>query len=144
MEKKYILTDEKLEEISSDSRTLIFYEAPHRLTDTLKMMLEVFGDRKIAVCRELTKLNEEIRRSTISEALGWYGENEPRGEFVLVVEGKADGDEFWRSMTAKEHAEYYMNEMGMSKNDACKAAAKDRGVSKSEIYKEFIDNSDSR
>ncbi|MCR5264296.1 MAG: 16S rRNA (cytidine(1402)-2'-O)-methyltransferase [Clostridiales bacterium] len=131
----------RLEEISSDRRTLIFYEAPHRLTDTLEMMLEVLGDRRIAVCRELTKLNEEIRRGSLSQTLEWYSENEPRGEFVLVVEGKKDGGEFWRGMTPREHAEYYMNEAGMSKNDAMKAAARDRGVSKSEIYKAFIDNS---
>ena len=128
----------RLEEISSDRRTLVFYEAPHRLCDTLSMMLDVLGDRDCAVCRELTKLNEEIRRGKLSRMLSWYSENEPRGEFVIVVGGRPDGGEFWRSMSPREHAEYYMNEMGMSKNDACKAAARDRGVSKSEIYKEFI------
>ena len=102
------------------------------------MMLDVLGDRDCAVCRELTKLNEEIRRGKLSRMLSWYSENEPRGEFVIVVGGRPDGGEFWRSMSPREHAEYYMNEMGMSKNDACKAAARDRGVSKSEIYKEFI------
>lgn len=130
---------QRLSDIASDTRTLIFYESPHRLPATLGLLKEAFGNRKIAVCRELTKLNEEIRRCDIDGAISYFESNEPRGEFVLVVEGRQAGNEFWRSMTPREHAEYYMENLGLSKNDACKAAARDRGVSKSEIYREFIE-----
>lgn len=130
---------QRLSDIASDTRTLIFYEAPHRLLATLRLLREAFGNRKIAVCRELTKLNEEIRRGDIDGAISCFESVEPRGEFVLVVEGRQAGSEFWRSMTPREHAEYYMENLGLSKNEACKAAARDRGVAKSEIYREFIE-----
>ena len=129
----------RLDELSSDDRTLIFYEAPHKLKTTLADLLEAFGDRKISLCRELTKLNEEIIRTTLEAAVRLYDEREPRGEYVLIVEG-ADGSKrqetaFWRDMTVGEHVEHYISS-GMSKMDAVKACARDRGVPKNEIYRE--------
>lgn len=127
----------RLEEIKNDKRTTIFYEAPHKLTKTLDDIYEVFGERRISLCRELTKLNEEILRTTLSNAIKYYKENAPRGEYVLVVEGATTVDstsEFWSKMTVQEHVDFYISQE-MKKMDAIKAVAKDRGVSKSEIYK---------
>ncbi len=128
----------RLNEIKSDTRTTIFYEAPHKLTKTLDDIFEVFGERKIALCRELTKLNEEILRTTLSGAIEYYKENAPRGEYVLVIEGASasqiNEDAFWKDMSIDEHLEYYLSS-GLKKMDAIKAVAKDRGVAKSEIYK---------
>lgn len=130
----------RLKAIKDDDRTLIFYEAPHKLKATLADLLEVFGNRKISLCRELTKLNEEIIRTTLADAAELYSEREPRGEFVLIVEGmcadKAVSDAFWSDMTVIEHVEHYIS-LGMSKMDAIKTCAKDRGVPKNEIYKEI-------
>ena len=128
---------ERLNEIKNDTRTTIFYEAPHKLIKTLEDLISVFGDRKITLCRELTKLNEEILRTTISGALRHYEEISPRGEYVLVVEGcttPAGENAFWSDMSIDDHVEYYISR-GIKKMDAIKAVAKDRGVSKSEIYK---------
>ena len=128
----------RLNEIKNDLRTTIFYEAPHKLTKTLDDIFEVFGERKIALCRELTKLNEEILRTTLSGAIEYYKENAPRGEYVLVIEGASpsqiDNNAFWKNMSIEEHLEYYLSD-GLKKMDAIKAVAKDRGVAKSEIYK---------
>ena len=124
-----------LNEIKDENRTLIFYEAPHKLKSTLECMYDVLGDRKIALCRELTKINEEINRTTLSEAVSLYNTKEPRGEYVLVVEGasrKTTDD--WSSLSIDEHIEFYVK-TGMSKMDAIKKVAKDRGVPKGEIYK---------
>ena len=130
----------RLEEIKNDRRTTVFYEAPHKLKKTLDDIISVFGDRKIALCRELTKLNEEIIRTTLSAAISHYEENEPRGEYVLVIEGASEAqlkeESFFANMSVEEHLEYYMAS-GMSKMDATKAVAKDRGVPKSVIYKEI-------
>ena len=130
----------RLEEIKNDRRTTVFYEAPHKLKKTLDDIISVFGDRKIALCRELTKLNEEIIRTTLSAAISYYEENEPRGEYVLVIEGASEAqlkeESFFANMSVEEHLEYYMAS-GMSKMDATKAVAKDRGVPKSVIYKEI-------
>ena len=130
----------RLEEIKNDRRTTIFYEAPHKLKKTLEDIFEVFGDRKISLCRELTKLNEEVIRTTIGGAIKLYSESEPRGEYVLVIEGASEeaiqSEAFFSNMTIEEHLLHYMNE-GMSKMDATKAVAKDRGVAKSVIYKEI-------
>jgi 16S rRNA (cytidine1402-2'-O)-methyltransferase len=128
----------RLNEIKNDTRTTIFYEAPHKLKKTLGDILEVFGDRKIALCRELTKLNEEVIRTSLSGAISYYEENEPRGEYVLVIEGKSaddiKNDAFWSNMTVEQHFEHYIS-LGLSKMDAIKSVAKDRGVAKNEIYK---------
>lgn len=130
---------ERLAELSSEKRTAIFYEAPHRLTDTLKLMNDEFADRRITLCRELTKLNEEIIRTTVSEAYRKYTETPPRGEFVIVLDGKKEAEKpFWAEMTVKEHVAYYMETIGLDKMSATKAAAKDRGVSKNTIYKELL------
>ena len=134
----------RLKAVAKDDRTLIFYEAPHKLKATLKDMSEIFGEnRKISLCRELTKLNEEIMRTTLGNAVKFYEEKEPRGEYVLVVEGadEKEPNEDTLSLcdlTPKEHVAKYISE-GMSKMDAIKKAAKDRGVSKSVLYKELID-----
>lgn len=129
-----------LEKIKKEDRTLIFYEAPHKLKATLADMCEAFGnDRKISLCREITKLNEEIKRTTLGEAVAHYSANEPRGEFVLVVEG-FDGEQIsdetasLLSLTEEEHVAKYESD-GLSRMDAIKKAAKDRGMSKSELYK---------
>jgi len=130
-----------LDELKGEKRTVIFHEAPHKLRAALADMCEAFGeDRRIALCRELTKLNEEIIRTTLGGACELYAEREPRGEFVLVVEGAKDAKEekFFVCMTEREHVGHYIS-LGMSKNDAIKAAARDRGVHKSEIYKFMIE-----
>ena len=128
---------EALAALKGERRTVILYEAPHKLRGTLADLYKVFGDRRIALCRELTKLNEEVLRMRLSEAIAYYEENQPRGEYVLVMEGASEEEEkaaaFWSDMNEFEHVGYYM-EKGLSKNDAIKAAARDRGVGKSEIY----------
>lgn len=129
-----------LESAKNDTHTLIFYEAPHKLKTTLADMLSFFGDRKISLCRELTKINEEIMRTTLSGACEYYSANEPRGEYVLVIEGadKEQKDEsFFSDMTVAEHIDYYVSS-GMKKMDAIKAVAKDRDMPKNEIYKQSL------
>ena len=128
---------DRLNEIKNDTRTTIFYEAPHKLLKTLEDLYSVFGDRKIALCRELTKLNEEIMRTTIGGAIEHYQANSPRGEYVLVVEGcdkSMASDAFWTNMSVEEHVNFYVAE-GLKKMDAIKSVAKDRDVPKNEIYK---------
>ncbi len=138
---------ERLEALAAETRTAIVYEAPHHLKATLAELYETLGDRKIALCRELTKRNEEILRLTLSGACEYYASHDPRGEYVLVLEG-ASGEEiaaagrFWDNMTPAEHVAYYV-EQGMKKNDAIKAAAKDRGVKKNDVYKELFNETDS-
>ncbi len=132
---------ETLTRIAADIRTHIFYEAPHRLVDTLTMMAEVLGmDRRIALCRELTKRNEEILRTDLASALEHFKEQQPRGEYVLVVEGFTETLQtvFWSNMSVEEHVEYYTEKMSLSKMDAVKAVAKDRGVAKNIIYKQML------
>lgn len=125
-----------LDEVKLSPYTLIFYEAPHKLRDTLDAMYAVFGDRRISLVRELTKINEEVFRTTLSSAVEHYSSNSPKGEFVLVVEGAKPEDvtHFWESMSETEHVGYYL-EKGLERMDAIKAAARDRGVAKSVIYK---------
>ena len=133
----------RLSELRDETRTVIYHEAPHKLKATLSDMVGIFGgERKIALCRELTKLNEEIIRTTLSDALAFYTENEPRGEYVLVVGGaeKQSGAEFWTELDEREHVAYYIETRGMSKNDAIKAAARDRGVHKNEVYKKLAND----
>lgn len=131
---------EMLTELSTERRTLVLYEAPHKLKNTLDDLLEHFGgDRRIALCRELTKLNEEVMRCTVGEAVEYYTQNDPRGEYVLVIEGSSTEaiGAFWQDMTVDTHIEYYISQ-GMKKMDAIKQVAKDRGVPKNEIYKQTI------
>lgn len=127
--------------LEKEERTMIFYEAPHKLSATLADMAEIFGEsRKISLCRELTKLNEEVIRTTLCEAVKLYSEKEPRGEYVLIIEGASEagiGDDSENPLLAlspAEHVEHYIN-TGLSKMDAIKAAAKDRKIPKSEMYK---------
>lgn len=133
---------EMLEELKNEKRTMIFYEAPHKLVNTLRDMLKYFGNRKISLCRELTKIHEEFFRTDLETALAHYEENPPRGEFVLVVEGKsieeekAEEEARWSAMTAAEHVALYIDQ-GLSEKEAIKAAAADRGVSKRDIYNEI-------
>lgn len=131
--------NEVLEDYKNDTKTVIFYEAPHRLVKTLEIMFDAWGDRKICLARELTKLNEEIVCTTFSEALRMYKEKEPRGEYVIIVAGaeKNSGESFFENMTIEEHVEFYENQ-GMRKMDAIKACAKDRGLAKNEVYKHFV------
>ena len=131
-----IITDELLQR----QETLIFYEAPHRLIDTLTFLLDAFGSRKIAVCRELTKVYQEIYRGNIKEAIQYFMEKKPRGEFVLVLEGKKIEDikeekkEAWINLSIEEHILKYIND-GINKKDAIKLVAKERELPKSEVYK---------
>ncbi len=129
----------RLGELKNEKRTMIFYEAPHKLKRTLNDMYSELGDRKITACRELTKLNEEAIRTTLSELIGRYESVEPRGEYVLIVDGATeDGEEkFFSEMSEREHIEHYI-ELGMSKTEAVKAAAHDRGIPKSELYRRII------
>lgn len=132
---------ERLEEIQNDRRTLIFYEAPHKLKNTLEDLLEALGDRRIALCRELTKLHEEILRGKISEMIEYYRERIPRGEYVLVVEGaeKAKPAEETTFEEACALARALIHE-GKKPSDACKEVSKRCGFSKSEIYAGIIDS----
>ena len=129
----------QLEKLSEETRTIIFHEAPHKLIQTLGDMLEVFGgERKLSVCRELTKLNEEIMRTTLKEAVEYYKTNSPRGEYVLVLAGNDNPRSRLNELnllSVEEHVRFY-TEAGMSKMEAIKAAAKDRGVHKNEIYRQ--------
>lgn len=129
----------RLEELSREPRTTVFYEAPHKLKATLADMRDAFGsERKISLCRELTKLNEETIRTTLGEAVLLYEQKEPRGEYVLVLEGapdsSADTENPLISLSPREHVAHYEN-AGLSKMGAIKAAAKDRKISKSEMYR---------
>ena len=138
-------TDRKrhLDSLKSESRTMILHEAPHKLKTTLADLRDTFGDnRRISLCRELTKLNEEVLRMTLSEAVAYYDVNPPRGEYVLVVEGageeSTDAEAFWTDMSIPDHVAHYMAQ-GLTKKDAIKAAAKDRGVPKNEVYQQVLD-----
>ncbi|MDT8717294.1 16S rRNA (cytidine(1402)-2'-O)-methyltransferase [Clostridium sp. 19966] len=133
-----------IEDIKDRKETIIFYEAPHRLRETLSFLLDRLGDRSIAICRELTKLHEEILRYNISEAIDYYTKVEPRGEYVLVVQGKSEEEilkekkSLWENLTIEEHIKKYMED-GLSKKDAIKKVAKERALSKSEVYSHSID-----
>ena len=129
-----------LEKVAHDDRTLIFYEAPHKLRATLRDMRDIFGEtRRISLARELTKLNEEVARMTLAEAVEFYEINDPRGEYVLVIEGgdgisATDNRRDLSNLSPEEHVSYYEAE-GLGRMDAIKKAAKDRGMSKSELYR---------
>jgi 16S rRNA (cytidine1402-2'-O)-methyltransferase len=132
-----------LESLKNEVRTTIIYEAPHRLVKTLKELEKTIGNRPLTICRELTKKYEEAFQTTISEAIEYYDSREPKGEYVLVIAGKpmeeiqAEKREQWELMTIEEHVQFYMNQ-DMDKKTAMKMVAKDRGVSKRDIYNELI------
>lgn len=133
-----------LESLENETRTMIIYEAPHRLTKTLKELEKVLGDRPMTICRELTKKFEEAFQTTIVEAIEFYQEKEPKGEYVLVIAGKPEEEleeekrKQWQEMTVREHVDYYINQ-GNDKKEAMKLTAKDRGVSKRDIYNQLIE-----
>ena len=133
-----------LGELVDETRTIIIYEAPHHLVKTLKELEGVLGaDRKLSICKELTKRYENALLTTFGEALEYYQVNEPRGEYVLVIEGRSRSDikkeqqEQWETMSVQDHVNMYI-EQGMDKKEAMRAAAKDRGVSKRDIYQELL------
>lgn len=131
--------------LATETRTIILYEAPHKLKRTLRDLYEVLGNRRVSLCRELTKKHETNFRTTLEEAIGYYDVEEPKGEFVLVIEGadpaklKAEEMQEVFSMSIPEHVAYYMNQ-NMDKKEAMKAAAKDRGVSKRDIYQALLED----
>lgn len=132
-----------LEELERETRTIILYEAPHRLLRTLEELADRLGDRRATICRELTKKHETAFVTTLVEALGHYRQNEPKGECVIVIEGlsrqalKEEARQQWESMSIEDHMEHYILQ-GMDKKEAMKQVAKDRGVSKREIYQALL------
>jgi len=128
-----------LAELKEESRTMILYEAPHHLVKTLEELYQTLGNRRITLCRELTKKFETVLPTTLEEALAKYEEEEPRGEYVLVLEGKSfeqkkeEAIKTWEEMTIEEHMAHY-EAQGMDSKSAMKQVAKDRGVGKREIY----------
>ncbi len=132
-----------LSALESCPDTLIFYEAPHKLSSTLDDMLNFFGDRKIAICRELTKIHEEVKRTTLSQAAEFYRENKPKGEFVLVIEG-ADPAEGSAPQTLADALGQVrrLTENGMRPADACREAARVSSFSKGELYSAFLEEQD--
>lgn len=130
---------EHLAGVANDTRTLIFYEAPHKLLPTLKDMLTYFGDRKISLCREITKLHEEVKRMTISMAVNFYTENNPRGEFVLVIEGAPQAVEIEQTIDEAIQKVQALVDKGMRSVDACKEIAKFCPFSKAELYSKLLD-----
>jgi len=128
-----------LDVLENETRTIIMYEAPHHLVKTLTELYQVLGERKITICRELTKKFETVMPTTFSKALSYYEENEPRGEYVLVIEGKSfivieqEKQQEFEALSIEEHMKRYEDE-GMDRKQAMKAVAKDRGVSKRDIY----------
>lgn len=132
-----------LEELKSETRTMVFYEAPHRLVKTLEVLHETLGDRKASICRELTKKHETVFATTLGEGIRYYTSCEPKGECVIVVEGKsrakirAEEAARFREISIEEHMERYLEE-GMNKKEAMKQVAKDRGVSKRDIYQALL------
>ncbi len=129
-----------IEEIKNNRETLIFYEAPHRIMSTLEFLRAQLGNRKISICRELTKLHEEILRFSLEEAVTYYQNHNPRGEFVLVIEGKSEAEiesekrAKWESLSIEDHIKKFIDE-GFDKKAAVKMVAKERNMPKSDIYK---------
>ena len=146
----FLPTDKKerqvvLERLKKETRTTVFYEAPHRLLKTLPLLIEAAGeDRKVSVCREITKRHETVFRATLGEAYAYYQANEPKGEIVLVLEGvsqkKLDEEQqqSWESMSIEDHMALYMSQ-GLQKKEAMKRVAADRGVTKRDIYQYLVD-----
>ena len=135
--------EEVLRQLSSEERTIILYEAPHHLCETLRQLYDALGERKMAVCRELTKRYESCIRMELSEAVSHFEANEPKGEFVLVIEGKARSvtqDEKraeWMKLTLEEHMRYY-EEKGFDKKESMKKVAADRGMTKRDVYQQLL------
>ena len=134
---------ERLERLRDETRTIILYEAPHRLKGTLRELSESLGERRISICRELTKIHEEVLPLSLSEAARYYESHEPKGEFVLVVEGRSEQQlrlkeqSSWEEMPLSRHMQMYLSE-GMDRKEAMKAVARDRGVPRREIYERLL------
>ncbi len=134
-----------LEELKTETRTIVLYEAPHRLLRTLQELYDTLGERRITVCRELTKKHETAFQTTLNGAIDWYSANEPRGECVLVLEGKSresiekEKQESWQEISIEEHMESYENQ-GISRKEAMKLVAADRGTTKREIYQYLLEH----
>ena len=132
-----------LDELKEETRTIVLYEAPHRLLKTLQLLYDTIGNRKISICRELTKKHETVFAATMEEALAYYNNHEPKGECVMVIEGKsrdeirAEEQAHWEEMTIEEHMEYYESQ-GIDRKEAMKRVAKDRGIGKREVYKALL------
>ena len=132
-----------LEELINETRTIIIYEAPHHLKKTLKELYEVLGNRQIALCKELTKKFENVFRTNLSDAISYYEENEPKGEYVLVLSGKNRKDIIletrtqYENMSLEEHMNIYLD-MGVEKKEAMKKVALDRGISKRDVYNQLL------
>ncbi len=128
-----------LDSLRQEQRTMIFYEAPHKLLSTLGDLRDAFGaDRRISLCRELTKLHEEVRRTTLGAAADWYGENPPKGEFVLVVEGAAPAEAEPLTMEEGVQRVLELYEQGVSMKDASRQAAQETGLNRKELYREAV------
>ena len=132
-----------LEELKNETRTIIIYEAPHHLVKTITELMNALGDRELTVCRELTKKHEEKRQTTFSELLEYSKEHEPRGEYVLIICGRSreelvkEQQESWESMSLEEHMQLY-EAQGISHKEAMKLVAKDRGISKRDVYQALL------
>ncbi len=132
-----------LEELKNETRTIIIYEAPHHLLKTIKELMDVLGDRELTVCRELTKKHEEKIQTTFSSLLSYYEDKDPRGEYVLVICGKSreeivkEQQSSWEQLSIEEHMAHYENQ-GINHKEAMKLVAKDRGVSKRDIYQYLV------
>lgn len=135
-----------LSSLEQETRTIILYEAPHHLKKTLEELLKALGDRKITLCRELTKKYETAFPTTISGAISYYEGQEPRGEFVLVIQGKdqqqliREQQQSWETLSLEEHMQHYENQ-GIPRKEAMKQVAKDRGISKREVYGKLLESS---
>lgn len=134
-----------LQEMTEETRTMVVYESPHHLKATLSELQDVLGNREITLCRELTKKYEEKQKTTLQEAIAYYQEHDPKGEYVLVIAGKSkalvmeEQKSRWENISIEEHMEMYLQQ-NLSKKDAMKAVAKDRGVSKRDIYQALLSN----
>lgn len=132
-----------LAELKNETRTIIIYEAPHHLISTIRELYDVLGDRELTVCRELTKKHEEKKQTTFLEFLEYSGENEPRGEYVLVISGRSRQEieekqqESWKNMSIEDHMAYY-EDQGIAHKEAMRLVAKDRGARKRDIYQELL------
>ena len=145
----FLPTDKKeraliIEELKNETRTMIIYEAPHRLKKTLGILFDNLGNRNIAICKELTKLHEDAFRTTIESAISYYENNEPKGEFVLVIEGKSfqeiihEKEMQWEEISIYEHYMMHINK-GMDSKEAMKVVAKERGISKRDVYAKVLE-----
>lgn len=133
----------ELERLKKQTGTLVFYESPHRLKETLSSMYDILGNRKVAICRELTKKFEEFIRGNLFEVLEWAHQDEIRGEFCLIIEGadesklKEEENSWWETLSLEEHVNHYISVKDIPSKDAIKQTAKDRGINKREVYQAY-------